>query len=48
LRANPFEEGGDDGIHPSHAKYFQEELESYMQGEAKLYLIGHFGVSLVD
>jgi len=29
------------------AKHFQEELESYMQGETNLYLLGHFGVSLV-
>jgi len=30
------------------AKHFQEGLESSMQGEAKLYLLGHFRVSLVD
>jgi len=30
------------------AKHFQEELESSMQGETKLYLLGYFGVSIVD
>jgi len=30
------------------AKNFREELDSSMQGEAKLYLLGHFEVSLVD
>jgi len=29
-------------------KHFQEELQSSMQGKTKLYLLGHFGVSLVD
>jgi len=29
-------------------KLFQEEFELSMQCEAKLYLLGHFGVSLVD
>jgi len=29
------------------AKHIQEVLESSMQGETKLYLLGHFGASLV-
>jgi len=28
------------------AKNIEEELESFMQGEAKLFLLGHFGASL--
>ena len=34
--------------HLTMAKNFQEELESFLQGEARLYLLGHFVVSLVD
>jgi len=29
-------------------KYFHKEIESSLQGEAKLFLLGHNGVSLVD
>jgi len=28
-------------------KHIEEELESFMQGEAKLFLLGHFGAYLV-
>jgi len=37
LRKNPFEEGGHDGTSPSMAKHFHEEIESSLQGEAKLF-----------
>jgi len=37
-----------DGIPPSMTKYFHEEIESSLQGEAKLFFLGHNGVPLVD
>jgi len=44
LRTNPFEEEGDESIPPSMAMHFREEIESSLQGGAKLFSLGHNGV----